>query len=76
MKKISELKSGFKPKVTALMQEQVKSSKVLGTKKEQLTKLLANLKELKGRAPLANQVSASTKNKIDGLKTENEKLAR
>ena len=51
MKRISELKSGFKPKVTALMQEQVKSSKVLATKKEQLTKLLANLKELKSRAP-------------------------
>lgn len=54
MKQISELKSGFKPRVTSLMQEQVKQSKVVATKREQLAKLLANLKELKTKTPQAN----------------------
>lgn len=42
-KVISQLKSDMKPKVTSLMQEQVKSAKVLASKREQLKKALAHL---------------------------------
>lgn len=44
---VADLKNVYKPKVTALMQDQVKSQKTLQEKREQMTKLQTQLKDLK-----------------------------
>jgi uncharacterized protein Yka (UPF0111/DUF47 family) len=58
MQQITHLKNEMKPEVTKLMQNQVKSSKVLTQKVELLQKLQAQLKELKSKTSVGGGVSS------------------
>jgi len=58
MQQITHLKNEMKPEVTKLMQNQVKSSKVLTQKVELLQKLQVQLKELKSKPSVGGGVSS------------------